>query len=325
MASLSVLMSVYNEPFDWLEISIESILHQTFKDFEFIIINDNPDRKDIGDLVSAYKSMDERIRVIANEKNMGPTKSKNRGLQLATGKYIAIMDADDIALPERLELQYQFLEKNRDIFLVGSSVRIIDQNGALKEKVIKHSNHERIVNHMFSNKLPFYHPTIMFRNEGSLYREKFATTLDFDFYLTLLSKGKKFSNLKEILLYYRMSDQSISMTKRRKQVLYKKLAFQFYHERQTKGKDSYDELDFNNQEQVMRFLSIKPQEFEVTILREQVIFALGGNNYTAARKTLDLYAKCAPMSIERLLLWVFVNIPFVYRLYRKLRYEILKF
>lgn len=325
MKSVSVIMSAYNEPLEWLQHSMDSILAQTFEAFEFIIVNDNPQRQELKDILKDYNNRDGRIRIIENEKNIGLTKSKNKGLQLAAGKYIAIMDADDIAMPERVQLQHQFLENNKDIFLVGTSVGILDQNGVLKEKVIKHKNHKQIVNDMFTGKLPFYHPTIMFRNEGFLYRENFSVTQDYDFYLVCLSKNKKFSNLKQLLLHYRLSDRSISMNKRRKQVLYKYLAFQFYYERQTKGKDSYCDIDFDNQEQVMRFLSIKPQELEVTILREQVIVALGGDNYAAARKAFNLYAKCASMSGERAILWVFVNMPFVYRLYRKLRYEILKF
>ncbi|MFX0211124.1 MAG: glycosyltransferase [Candidatus Hodarchaeota archaeon] len=322
MLPISVLMSVYNEPLEWIRASIESIIHQTFQDFEFIIVNDNPHRSEVKDQLKRYALFDNRVQIIENDRNMGLTKSLNKAIKAAQGLYIARMDADDISLPERLELQYEFLEKHKDIFLVGSSVWIIDRNGVPKEKVIKHTSHTHILHDMFSGALPFYHPTIMFRNKGFLYRECFEVAQDYDFYLNLLSRGKKFSNLKQILLRYRMSDESVSMNRRREQIILKKLALQLYHQRATIGKDSYHDLDFNNQEQLMRFLRIKPQKFKATVLKEQTIFALGGSSYSAARKTFNLYAKYTSMGIETIVLWFFVNIPFVYRLYRKLKCKI---
>ena len=223
-------------------------MQQTFKDFEFIIVNDSPRRNKIKKLLHHYGTVDHRIRIIENNKNLGLTKSLNRAIRIANGRYIARMDADDISLPERLCLQYGFLKRNANVFLVGSSVQIIDENGIPKGKVIKHSNHKKIVEDILANRLPFYHPTIMFRNIRFLYRENFETTQDYDFYLNLLSRNKKFSNLKQILFYYRTSDQSVSMTKRRKQIILKRLALRFYHERVTTGKDSYHHLDFNDAE-----------------------------------------------------------------------------
>jgi len=91
-------MSVYNEPLDWLKSSIGSILNQTFREFEFIIINDNPARQELRDVLQSYKNQDERIRIIENLENLGLTESLNKGLAEAKGKYIARMDGDDISL-----------------------------------------------------------------------------------------------------------------------------------------------------------------------------------------------------------------------------------
>jgi len=317
-------MSVHNEPLEWLQLSIDSILTQTFRGFELIIINDNPLRQELKDILKSYSSRDGRITIIENSENLGLTRSLNKGIKQAQGKYIARMDADDISLPERFELQHLFLEKHQDIFLAGTSVQIMDHNGQLKEKAIKHSSHERLVKDILAVKLAFYHPTIMFRNEGFLYRDKFNTGQDYDLYLNLLLKGKKFSNVKEIGLHYRMSGQSISMAKKRRQVILGKLALKFYYENLQNGHDSYDKLDFNNEEQLVGFLGIPLDKLETEALREQVVFALGTGDYEAARQAFQSYKKYNPQKTEKLILWLFLTFPLVRKLYRKLRYEVLK-
>ncbi|MCJ7728811.1 MAG: glycosyltransferase [Sedimentisphaerales bacterium] len=324
MKHISALMSVYNEPLEWLQCSIDSILAQTFEAFEFIIINDNPHRQELKDLLKSYSDRDGRIRTIENCENLGLAKSLNKGLIQAKGKYIARMDADDVSLPKRFELQHQFLERHKDIFLVGTSVQIMDRNGVLREKAIKHSNHKRLVNDILAARLSFYHSTIMFRNEGFLYRDKLNTVEDYDLYLNLLLKGKKFSNLKEIGLHYRMSSQGVSITKKRRQVILGKLALKFYYEKLQKGWDSYDKLDFNDEEQLVKLIGIPLDRLEAEAFREQVVFALGAGDYEAARQAFQCYKKYNFERTEKLILWLFLTFPWLRKLYRKLRYEILK-
>jgi len=323
MKYISVIMSVYNEPAEWLKNSIESILNQTSTDFEFIIVNDNPERSKLKTALQGYQAKDKRIRLIENDYNIGATKSLNKALALAEGKYIARMDADDISLPHRLQLQYEFLEKHGQIFLVGSAVRTIDRSDKLRAKAVRRYRHERILRDIFSGRLPFYHPSIMFRNEGFKYREKFDTTQDFDLYLILLSAGKKFANLKDVLLYYRMSDQSISGTKRRKQIILKELTLKFYRERETKGFDSYDILDFKNESEVLRFLQIDPKQLEIRAIKEQVTFALGAGNYQAAKQAFDTYRKQCSFTLDKAALWLFTHLPFTHKLYRIICYGML--
>jgi glycosyltransferase involved in cell wall biosynthesis len=324
MKDISVLMSVYNEPLEWLQSSINSILAQTFGGFEFIIINDNPKRSELKDILKSFSSRDSRISIIENHENIGLAESLNKGIRQAQGKYIARMDADDISLPERFELQHRLLERHQDVFLAGTSVQIMDRNGQLKEKAIKHSSHKQLVNDILATKLAFYHPTIMFRNEGFLYRDKFNTGQDYDLYLNLLSKGKRFSNIEEICLHYRMSGQSISMAKKRRQVILGKLALKFYYEKLQNGCDSYDKLDFNNEEQLVKFTGIPLDKLEAEALREQVVFALGAGDYESARQAFQYYKKYNPQKTEELILWLFLTFPLFRKLYRKLRYEILK-
>ena len=325
MKPISIVMSVYNEPLGWLKGSIESVLGQTFGDFELIIVNDNPERGDIGDLLEQHKNADGRVRIITNDENLGLTKSLNKAIKAAEGKYVARMDADDVALPERLGLQYKFLEENDDIFLAGSSVKIIGHNGAVRHSAIKHTNHKQIVEDMFHGRLALYHPTIMFRNECFLYREHFETAQDYDFYLTLLSENKKFGNLRDVLLHYRVSNRSISMSNKRKQVLSGKLALKFYYERLETGSDSYDKLDFGDETCLLRFLGMTVDELERDALRKSIVFALAAGDVEAAKQAFCNYKRYDGCKADKFMLSLFVKFPRVHGFYRKLRYGLLRF
>ena len=103
MELISVLMSTYNETESELSQSIESILHQTYRNIQFLIVNDNPANPTLAHTLSRYAASDSRIQIVENEQNLGLVASLNRGWKLAKGQYIARMDADDIALPHRLE------------------------------------------------------------------------------------------------------------------------------------------------------------------------------------------------------------------------------
>lgn len=104
MKKISVVMSIYNENIDEIKASIDSILNQTYENIEFIIILDNPTRLDINVLLTEYQKNDTRIKVIYNQKNEGLALSLNKGLEIATGEYIARMDSDDISLQDRLKI-----------------------------------------------------------------------------------------------------------------------------------------------------------------------------------------------------------------------------
>ena len=126
---ISVIMSVYNEKEIWLKEAIDSILNQTFHNFEFIIIMDKPDNQNLIKLLRGYEKIDERIRVYVNEKNMGLVRSLNKALKLCSGEFIARMDADDYSYPERFKKQIDFFSKNQNIDLCATGVVIMDENG----------------------------------------------------------------------------------------------------------------------------------------------------------------------------------------------------
>ena len=120
---ISVLMCTYNEPIQWISETIDSVLNQSLKPDEFIIVVDNPDNREIKGFLKEAASKNGIFKVIENEKNLGLVKSLNKGLGYCSGDYIARIDADDIALSNRFETQLRFLENN-DLDLVGAGFHV---------------------------------------------------------------------------------------------------------------------------------------------------------------------------------------------------------
>ena len=235
---ISVIMTAYNES-QHIEDSIISILNQTYTDFELITINDCS----TDNTLQKIKTFDdERIVLIDNTKNLGRAKSRNEGLKIARGKYIAILDSGDTALPHRLEKQFNFLEKNEEIFLIGSGANNIDMDSNIINSFIPITNPDKIKKIMPKQNC-FYHVTVMLKNEGFLYREKFYYAQDYDFYLQMLSKNKKISNIKDILVNFRINDNSISQQQRGRQSLFAQKAQEMYFQRLKNNKDDYADFD----------------------------------------------------------------------------------
>ena len=126
---VSVIMSVYNEKEKWLMEAIESILKQSYKNIEFIIILDNPDNDKLNNIIKFYNKKDSRVRYFKNEKNIGLVKSLNKALTYVKGDFIARMDADDISMPDRIEKQMNYLNNHPDIDFIGSRCINIDEEG----------------------------------------------------------------------------------------------------------------------------------------------------------------------------------------------------
>lgn len=214
---VSVIMSIYSEPEQWLSKSIDSILNQTFKHFEFIVINDKPDNITNKRILEDYVVKDSRIKIIENEVNVGLTKSLNKALKVAKGKYIARMDADDIAMPLRLEKQFNLLESNENIIACGTDINFINEQGGLLKKHLKTSFTSENIKNIFPLYNPIYHPTLFFRRKILLdnnltYNEEFKYAQDYEFIKDLLFIGH-IVNIEERLLDYRISNSQISNTK----------------------------------------------------------------------------------------------------------------
>ena len=213
MPRISVVMSVYKEPIKWLKESIDSILNQTYRDFEFIIINDNPDRVENHLVLAEYAKHDARMIILSNEINLGLTKSLNKGLAIAKGDYIARMDADDIAYNDRLEKQMSFFKKWPDYKICHTAYNIIDKDGKQKSNFvlseIQASSSFLLVEDMIA------HPTVMFRRElislrTPLYNESYKSAQDYELWSFLFLKGIMFGYIPDICLSYRKSPNQIS-------------------------------------------------------------------------------------------------------------------
>ena len=240
-------MSVYNAE-KYLEKAVYSILNQTFTNFELIIIEDASTDSSLKILQSLEKK-DKRIKILKKQINKGTEgfiENLNWGLQEAKGKYIARMDADDISHPERFQKQFDYLEKNPDIFIVGGQLNFINE----QDKIIG-EKHASLTDETIKKKMPktiqLFHPLIMFRNSDLRYRTKSWYCEDYDFYLQLMTGNKKMANLPEKLLQYRILNTSIS---RKDNHLTRKLFLEkiilFYQERLSYGKDSYDDFAPND-------------------------------------------------------------------------------
>jgi len=243
---ITVLMSVYNGQ-KYLQEAIESILSQTFTDFEFLIINDGSIDSS-SEILHKYAQEDNRISIVNNERNIGLTKSLNKGLRLAKGQYIARMDADDISLPKRLEKQVEFMEKNPCIGLLGTFARAIDIHGKEFAQLRYPESHNEIVLRLIKDNL-FCHGSVVFRREcfnkvGS-YRELFLSAQDYDLWLRI-SEHFKTANLPSFLYQLRRSKESITRRRMDQQILFHLLAVELAKERRLTGTDSLQEFETND-------------------------------------------------------------------------------
>jgi len=210
--AISVLMPVYNAE-KYIEAAVESILNQTFTEFEFIIINDGSSDGTLA-LLEGYAEQDKRIRLISRE-NKGLVATLNEGLKLAKTSLIARMDADDIALPDRLKIQKEYLDKHSDVVCIGARARVIDAKGRFLILTDTKIGHKEVLKAALQGRSPIIHPTAMMRKDvvkqAGGYLQSNYPAEDLALWLDLSELGK-IDNLCDILLEYRMHDGSISTT-----------------------------------------------------------------------------------------------------------------
>ena len=208
---ISVVMPVYNRE-QYLKESIESILNQTFSDFEFIVVDDQSTDSSWR-IIQEYAAKDSRIVAVKNTGKKGCFSARNCGHRLAKSKYIAVMDSDDIALPNRLQTQFDFMECHPDIGVCGSWAKTFgDKNEIMKAL----QNHEEIRDFNFFY-CPMIHPSVIFRNTNTiLYSEDHASAQDYDLWSRMIDK-LNFANIPEILLLYRVHNEQIGVAKKAEQ------------------------------------------------------------------------------------------------------------
>jgi glycosyltransferase involved in cell wall biosynthesis len=209
---VSVLMSVYDGE-RYLRDSVESMLNQTFSDFEFIIVNDSSTDASRA-ILESYD--DSRILLLHNQKNRGLTYSLNRGLAAAKGEYMARMDADDVAMPRRLEKQVSFLRAHPEVGILGCCSVNIDLKGRrVGGSTMPESDLEVRWVSLLGN--PFIHSSVMIRrgllvSEGLKYYEALETTQDYELWTRVL-RHTRGGNLPDSLIWYRRGD---NVTRRRR-------------------------------------------------------------------------------------------------------------
>jgi len=199
---ISVLTTVYNGE-RFLEETIKNILNQSFKDFEYIIVDDGPTDK-TKEIIKSFEKKDARIKYIYYGKNKGYENLNhvvNLGLQNCKGKYIARLDAGDLCHKDRLKIQYNYLEKHPRIFLIGSSADVIDKNGKKVDQLIKKPWPPIIIKFTIGFNNPFIHSSVFFRNEGQMY----PSHIEHFFFINLVIAGKKLKNLGKKLVKYRIN------------------------------------------------------------------------------------------------------------------------
>ena len=283
--TLSVLMPVYNAE-QYLEEAIQSILNQTFADFELIVINDgSTDGSEA--MLRSFAQGDQRIKLISRG-NTGLTIALNEGLAAAQGKYIARMDSDDVAFPERFAKQVEFLDQHPEHVVVGSRVVLIDSAGLLICPFAQKTEHEEIDGAMMSGQGgAICHPAAMIRHDAlktiSGYRAELEPCEDRDLFLRLAEIGK-LANLPDTLLKYRMHPKSVGHSRREKQRLQGNLAVKEAHIR--RGLEPPHTSDEDS----------KPQQSIGDLHQKWAWWALGAGNVATARKHAFLALKQKPLA-----------------------------
>ncbi|PIS09362.1 hypothetical protein COT75_01650 [Candidatus Beckwithbacteria bacterium CG10_big_fil_rev_8_21_14_0_10_34_10] len=199
---ISVLMPVYNQE-EFLDEAIQSILKQSFNNFEFLILDDGS-KDNSFKIVKSFK--DKRIKVFRNKKRNGLAKSLNILIKESKGEYLARMDGDDISLKDRLKKQVEFLDKNKLIVILGCWAKIIDSQGRNIGQ-FKYPTEDKVIRNNILSYNPFVHSSVMMRKEifkkiGGGYNEGLFYSQDYDLFLRIAAKYAC-ANLAEYLLKFR--------------------------------------------------------------------------------------------------------------------------
>lgn len=193
--------------------ALDSVINQTYKNYELIVIDDASTDNSPKVIEKYRKRFSKRIKVLTMKRNLnrGGDACANEGLKIAKGKFVARMDADDVAHPKRLEKQVKFLIENPTIFLVGSNAYVINDKGKIIGDKKEPLTSKDIYDAYFTLH-PIIHPSAMFRKKINgkkfFYQIKFGANNDYYTFFKLLCKGVRYTNLKERLLYYRIHEKN---------------------------------------------------------------------------------------------------------------------
>ncbi len=214
---VSVLMSVYNGE-KYLPEAVDSILAQSMTDFELIVVDDGS-RDKSWEIVQMFMARDKRVKGFTQQ-NTGVARAMNAALKLCTGKFIAKMDADDVAAPYRFQVELNYLQNNPDVVAVGSDWEVIDSEGRKLTVLRPPTQNEEIQKQLIGGHCPFCHSTAMMRHEALIkvggYTADIKWAEDLDVFLKLGEVGK-LANLSRPLVKYRVHENSVSSKNRAEQ------------------------------------------------------------------------------------------------------------
>ena len=204
---VSVLTPIYNTQPQHLRECIESILNQTFTDFEFIILNDSPENTELDEIVKSYD--DKRIIYTKNEKNLGISASRNKLLAMARGEYIAIFDHDDISMPDRLEQEVEFLDKNSNVGVVSGQMDFFGEKSGI---VWKLPEYDADIKMQMTDNCAVSHTACMIRksvlDENDIrYESYFSPAEDYRLFARLMGHTL-FYNIQKVLVRYRFFSEN---------------------------------------------------------------------------------------------------------------------
>lgn len=213
MADFSVLMSVYKgEKSEYLEMSLNSVFSQTLRSSEVILIKDGPLTSELESVINSFETKYSEMKVLSFQKNRGLGRCLNDGLKVCSFDIIARMDTDDIARPERFEVEYNFLNEHPEYDLVGSWIEefVSSPNEVISLRKVPQKPDD-IYNYA-KRRCPVNHPTVMYRKNAVLkaggYLEKYFPE-DYFLWIRMLMKGSKFYNINRPLLWFRYSPETV--------------------------------------------------------------------------------------------------------------------
>ena len=312
--TVSVLMSVFNGE-KYLRSSIQSMLEQTMEDFEFIITNDGS-TDGTAQILKDIAIRDQRIKIL-NRKNQGLTNSLNELVEMARGEFIARMDADDIAYPDRLRLQAQYLQEHPDVGLVGCWTQIVTANGIPQSCYCFPDDHEKISSYLNSGHNPFIHPSIMMRSGifdlvSPPYR--FRNSQDFDLWLRLQGKTR-FGVVEKLLFIHRKHGDQVSASygKRGRSII--KLMVDLHEQRKNGEGDENWQLKEN---QILNLYPIELPIVEASSAKnaytEAVSLQINGGPIRAIRQLMIQAMKYSPIKQKAFFHFMLTFLPVpVYR------------
>ena len=246
MQEVGILMSIYNETLNEIDRAIKSMLNQTYKDFVFAIVLDNPDRNEVKNYLLDLQKKDKRIKLIFNDINIGLALSLNKARDLLNVRYLCRMDADDFSFPNRIEQQINIFQ-NYKVDLVFSQFYFVDSDGNITGEENEFYESEDIPK-LLNVINVIHHPTVMMRSDifdkVNGYRN-FPCSQDYDLWLRLAESGCRFYMIKEKLLKYTIRENSIGNSKAFKQIATLNYIKQLRNFRRKKGIDNFSVEDLN--------------------------------------------------------------------------------